>query len=419
LFFLLAAGGWLWYQAHTGLSKIEGELQAAIEASQWQAERDSRIDAEHTGVMEDIAEGEQLPDVAHVELLDLRKEWAIVQVTTMQGELSYRQTLLYRRDMSGWYAAAPSAALWGAPRTLETTDFIFHYYAFDTEAVSEAAFKLDAFYPDLAASYPLDPARDSKRQIWVSPEYSLEGTITSTSDASLEIASPAIYLVPTALSEGDILAQAVLLALLEVLADQSLERLLPNGSNNYQVRARVNALLWGLRLWQLWSTELPLATLHKPTIQWIYSDVRGRRALPAFDAKLCSLHQSWRAAPYAIQIPLFCSDPQLLKRHEVGRYLPLAPPRSLAEIQLFAAAMPDEPSRGLGEAEPVGLATLFDYAATTYGRQNLSTLIANAASLSTWETLIPATFGVSYSDFETGWQAHLRNRYGVSASVIP
>jgi hypothetical protein len=424
LLFLLAAGGRLWHQAHAGLSQIEGELQAAVEAGQWQEDRASRMDAKPTGVIESIAQGEPLPGIAHVQLLDLGEDWAIVQVTTMpawpsgsaqQGELAYRQTRLYRRGASGWYAAAPSAALWGAQRTIETTYFVFHYYALDTEAVAEAAIKLDAFYPDLATSYPFDPDSDGKHQIWVSPEYSLEGAINRSSDGALEIASPAIYLAPTYLSEGDILAQAVLLELLEVLANQSLERQPPLGL--YHAETRVYALLRSLGLWQLWSTELPLATLHKPTIQWIYGDVQGKRVPPAFDAKLCSLHQLWRAVPYAIQLPLFCGDPQQLRRYEVGRYLPPVPPRSLAEIHLFTLATPDEPYLGLPEAEQIGLATLLDYAATTYGRQSLSTLITNAASLSSWETLIPATFGVPPSDFETGWQAHLRNHYQVSASA--
>lgn len=372
--------------------------------------------------------------MAQVELLDLGNEWAIVEVTTrltrplgltqparpwgptQQEELSYRQTRLYRRDVGGWYAAAPSAALWGAPRTLETTYFIFHYYALDSEAVAEAAIKLDAFYPDLAASYPLDPASNGKRQIWVSPEYSLAGPINTSSGAALEIASPAINLAPTTISEGDILAQAVLLGLLKALSDQSIEHQLPDLSRDYEATTRVYALLESLRLWQLWSTDLPLAALHKPTIEWLFANVQGKRFPPAFNAQLCSLHELWRAAPYAMQIPIFCGDARQVERYEAGRYLLFAPPRSLAEIHLFATAMPDEPYQPLIEAQRVGLATVLDYAATTYGRQSLAKLIANAVSHSTWETLIPASFGVPVSVFETGWQAHLHNYYGVSTS---
>jgi hypothetical protein len=420
LFVLLMAGGWLWHQAQAGLSQIEAELQAAVEADQWQAKRDRRLEAKPSGVTQANAKEQQLPGDAHVQLLDLQEEWAIVRVTTIQGELSYRQTLLFRRGASGWYASAPSEALWGAPRTLETTYFIFHYYALDTEAVAAAAVKLDAFYPDLAASHPLDQESDGKRQIRVSPEYSMQGTFNTSPDGALELASPAIYLAPTEISEGDILAQAVLIGLLDVHVEQRPERqLLPDRSHDYQAMARVYTLVESLRLWQLLSTELPLAALHRPTIQWIYSDVQGKHAPPAFDAKLCSLHQLWRAAPQAIRIPLFCGDPKQLERYEVGRYLPFYPPRSLAEIHLFAITTPDEPYRVLVESDRLGLATLFDYAATTYGRQSLSTLIANAGILSRWETLIPATFGVSASDFEQGWQAHLRSHYGVSASVVP
>jgi hypothetical protein len=419
LLFLSVASGWLWYQAEIGLDKIEGELQAAVEVSQWQMQRDSQMIAGHTGVIQEIGERVGLPRVSHLEILDLGNEWAIVQVTTRQQESSYRQTILYRRDANGWYAATPSAAVWGAPRTLETTYFVFHYYALDNAAVVEAASKLDTIYPGLTASFPLDPASASKRHILISPYFAVEGTFNKTSYTTLKIASPALYLSPTEISEGDILAQAVLMGLLEVFFEQSLYYLLPTASHDYQVIARVYLLLETLRLWQLWNTDLPLATLHKPTIQWLYSDVQDRRTLLAFDTKLCSLHQLWGAAPRSIQIPLFCGDPQQLERYELWRYFPLTPPRSLGEFNLFYAAMPNEPSQVMDEDAPVGLATLFDYAATTYGPQTLPLLIRNATTHSTWKALIPATFGVSRTEFERGWQAYLYNHYGVSSAVTP
>jgi hypothetical protein len=54
-----------------------------------------------------------------------------------------------------------------------------------------------------------------------------------------------------------------------------------------------------------------------------------------------------------------------------------------------------------------------DYAAAKYGQQSLSALVANAASYTSWETLIPATFGVSAPEFEKGWLAYLHDHFGV------
>ena len=416
---LLGTGGWLWQQAHTGLGKIEEELQAAVRADQWIAARNGRMDDTQRDGRPKTTPIVHQPEESQIQLLDLGADWALVQVTTRRGELSFRQTRLFRKGPNGWYAATPSAAFLGALHIVETTHFVFHYYALDNHAVTEAATKLDALYPAVAASYPIEPAQDGKRQIWVSPDYSLPGTGHTTPHAALQIASPTFYLLPTEVSDGDFLAQAVLVELLIVFANDNLEHLFSDGSYNYQIRARMQALLNTLSLWQLWNTEMSLASLHEPTIQWIYGNAQVRRAPPAADAKLCVLHQLWRTAPEAIQLPLFCGDPQQLKQYEVGRYLPYFPPRSLAETRLFATTSPDEPHGGLVDPELVGLVTVFDYAATTYGRQSLALLIANAASYSTWEALIPVTFGVPHGDFEHGWQAYLRNRYEVSAPVAP
>ena len=423
---LIVMGSVLWYQAQAGLSQIESELQAAIEANSWRETSNSGVKFTRTGVIQELASSQPLPSEARFQLLDLGKEWAIVNVTTTQGELDYRQTRLFRRAANGWYATEPSAALWGRPQVLETTDFVFHYYALDAEAVAEAATKLDAIYPGLAASYPHAPSPDGKRQIWVSPEYSLAGPLHRTATTALEIASPGVYLSPAEISEGDILAQAVLLAMLDVLVDESLDN--PLLTDSYDVRARARVLLQGLRLWQLWRTGLPLATLHKPTVQWIlhkpidgrlYSNGSVSRPTPESNARLCALHQLWQDAPPAMQIPLFCGDAQQLVHDEVGRYLPVAAPGSLAAIYLFAPVLPDEPARGVGEAAMVSLATLFDYVATTYGQQSLVALMTNAAVASSWDALIHTTFDVSRSDFETGWQTYLHNHYEISTASKP
>jgi hypothetical protein len=59
----------------------------------------------------------------------------------------------------------------------------------------------------------------------------------------------------------------------------------------------------------------------------------------------------------------------------------------------------------------VALATLIEYAVITYGRERLPMLVAGLGQYEDWETLLPAVFNVSATEFEAGWQAHLATSY--------
>ena len=57
-------------------------------------------------------------------------------------------------------------------------------------------------------------------------------------------------------------------------------------------------------------------------------------------------------------------------------------------------------------------ASFVEYAVFAYGRDRLPTLLDGMHRYDTWETLIPAVYGVSAADFETGWQEYLRKDEG-------
>ena len=59
------------------------------------------------------------------------------------------------------------------------------------------------------------------------------------------------------------------------------------------------------------------------------------------------------------------------------------------------------------------MATLIEYAVATYDRERLPALVAGLGHYESWETLIPAVYGVSPAEFEAGWQAYLAAQYGV------
>jgi hypothetical protein len=89
----------------------------------------------------------------------------------------------------------------------------------------------------------------------------------------------------------------------------------------------------------------------------------------------------------------------------------------MSDHSIFASITPSEPSDDL--AEIIGLAIVLEYAATTYGPQRIATFIANTPHYSSWETLIPATFGVPLTDFEKGWRGYLAEQYGVTLHHTP
>jgi hypothetical protein len=51
--------------------------------------------------------------------------------------------------------------------------------------------------------------------------------------------------------------------------------------------------------------------------------------------------------------------------------------------------------------------TVLDYVVATYGADALPALVEGFRRYDTWNTLIPAIFGVSVEEFERGWQGYL------------
>jgi hypothetical protein len=61
----------------------------------------------------------------------------------------------------------------------------------------------------------------------------------------------------------------------------------------------------------------------------------------------------------------------------------------------------------------VAVATLLEYAVVAYGYEQLPVLLASLARHDDWDTLLPAVYGISASEFEQGWHAYLAKEYGV------
>jgi hypothetical protein len=129
------------------------------------------------------------------------------------------------------------------------------------------------------------------------------------------------------------------------------------------------------------------------------------------------MHQLWLPSPAQLEIPFVCGELD----QQAWLFPFWAPREPLTRLdQLPVPAPPAESVGGPGHlhrldhpGQTVALATLIEYAAARYGRERLPALVAGLGHYESWDTLLPAVYGVSPTDFEAGWQAYLKAHYGV------
>ena len=426
LVLVLAGGWWLWGQAQRGLDEIERELEAAVISELWSATpkygHATRALQEPTAqntvkLQEDVGKV-----IRQLDILNLGKDWAVIEVLiqpTVAGP-TYRQTRVYQHRDRGWIRIEAAAAHWGVARHLESDYFVFHYYALDEKAVTEAAARLDAFYLTLNASFGGHEAVAEKLTIRVDPEW-LPGKVLphltpqQAWASALVVASPSAMLVPVEVIPGDVLLQSLVLSLFSDFAKESAAYSKVSSREMYN----------GLRLWLIWENELPLAIWRKPLVKWVFGysqSTAGQKAfaVPEFAHDLCEHHKLWMRSPLHIGVPIQCwSQEEGEERILAWRFR-----QSLLEIplasQIYLPVPLDDLSvwHQLPEPEPtataVALATTFEYVASTYGAERVLLLLAAVPEYEAAETLIPAVFGMHVAEFESDWRAFLFNRYGIN-----
>lgn len=336
-------------------------------------------------------------------VLALQGEWAVVNIPTTG------QTRSYQRTARGWQQSQEFAEDWGEPQQQETPSFRWHYHAQDAPVVAIVAPRIETLYTTLRHDFALSAVPlPEKLMIEVSPSSLVaQPAAFSAGQPRLLVPTPALYRTAIALRDGDVLAQSIALPLLNAVMLQA--------QAQYGLAATWQPMMQGLRLWQLWHWDLPLATWRAPVVQWLYADRFQNEAaqppgLPAGYAALCADHALWRISPMQLGIPLLCTDFDKAAWYRAvwGERLP---PTHLAQLMApLSVALPGDlptphPSEPYGRA--VALATLLDYAVVTYGRDRLPRLVAGLGEYADWETLLPAVYGVSAAEFEAGWRRNL------------
>ncbi|MFZ4657550.1 MAG: hypothetical protein ACOYNY_11090 [Caldilineaceae bacterium] len=445
LLFFTSVGGWWRYSTQAKLHAAEAELRAAVAqktlavvtpnadalittikdkrtSSAWQLHDGTwaAFDWEYSALP--AASQSNAPTVpldAVVQTMELLGDQAIANVilNDQRGQPAYRQTRFYRRiSNGGWLPVPPDATLWGPARTLQTPYFVYHFRQRDAAVVQAVAPQIDALYTRMWGNFGLSLIPMPEKLVIVVRVTQAPGRAAVFDAAQqISVASPAVYLAPVELTNSELLAQAIALLLIEQVLTQA--------SEQEAVGDLWRPLLNGLRLWQMWELDLPLAVWREAVVTWVYNDLPASRpgqtvVLPARYTALCAAHKLWLLSPTELKIPLLCGE--LAWEDSVlspwGWYDPLT--------HLDQLGAPLHPEEFQGEpvslrrtpqpSDTVTLATVIEYAMDTYGRERLPALMAGLRQYDRWETLIPAVYGVSAAKFEAGWQTYLTEHYGVA-----
>lgn len=350
-----------------------------------------------------------------VQAVNAQDDQAEVEVVTYdkQNVPAYRQTRFYRWTNAGWQRTAPDATLWGPEQSLTTPYFLYHFRERDATTVLAVAPQMDALYITLWRNFglPILPTPD-KLVIDVSVTQP-PGQVSSwfAGPNHIAVSSPALYLAPVGLTDAVLLTQSLALPLLDHVLTQAVQV--------HPIGAPWQPLLNGLRLWQMWDWDLPLAARRHDIVQWLYADVPRTAIapdLPAYYAEFCALHPLWTPNPW--QLPLECGKgTQDTGRAAWWRQRDL--PRRLSQLAVplsprLSIQTGSVPEQITYPGQAVALATLIEYAVAAYGRERLPVLLVGLGQYASWEALLPAVYGISSAQFEAGWQAYLAAHYGVS-----
>lgn len=431
---LIGTGGWLWHKDQRALRSIETELGATAQRESLVVALDQpQLTASLTddqapkawqdhftheyGTLHSAMSNLGLEADITLQSVDFHYDKAIATVVfhTKEGTPTHRQTRFYRRTATEWLRTAPDIALWGAEEQLETAFFVFIYRNADADAVAAVAPQVDALYTTMRRNFGLSPASGiEKLPIAINVTDVPGNPIYLSYPEVISVPSPALYLAPVELSVEEILVQSLALPLLNHLIGQTIQ--------HYQLDSSWQPLLYGLRLWQLWESDLPLAAWRPTVVRWIYHDLpladqQHTSVLPTQYTELCAAHTLWMPAPVQIQIPLWCQTLESGAWY-AEQWKLLASPVHLADLGLPVPTGeiahqngPTGPSYHPGRT--VAIATMLEYGVLTYGHERLPDLLAGLGQHESWETLIPATFGVSATKFEVGWQAYLVTHYEI------
>ena len=416
---LLIGGLFLWQRAQQGLADMEDEIEKAalVEASA-QSQHNPRLAAAlldpaadpewREGIVERLMADSSTPSASAVESLEWVDGIALVHLSITDPDLPLpsRSVRFYRESAAGWLRTAPVVSFWGAAETWEGEHFSFGFHERDREAVLAAAPQVEAAYLQLRQDLGL-PVLPTHRSVLVRPDdRPLEFDFPT---GELRHPSPQLLDLPAGVSDESALFRSLILYLINELVRESFDRY-----------AYGQAWMWsnltesGLRNWlQLESGVLD--TSPALLLPWLLEmDPQTERELPAGVAEECQLFTELDAR--LLLLP--CISGMQPSRPNRSSVLELARLTTTYDFDFTqdanAAGTPSGPMwREETRQEIVAATTIFLYATETYGVARLPAFLEALGDHRGWTDVLPAAYGVSVDEFETGWRGWLAAEFGV------
>lgn len=346
-------------RARQEMMRVENEVRTAAAAAAWLDQHNARA---VRSAATTAAPGLPQAVGGEVRNIEVRGEYAMAELWTYASDqpwlhAPYRQTRFYRETPRGWLLTQPPDLFWQPLATLQTGRFTFIYGPRDAGAVRKAATQVETLDAALRREVGLPPTDEMLTvEIITNTLLTFDPVelIGASDGAALYAPSPSLLQLPAAISEGDALFQLVA----GLLVAHDLDEALAESRQACQWRS----LARGVRLWLLWEhSDLPSQARYQ--VEKLLEFRWPQGSLPFL---------TWVAPDHSACSP----NPRV---------------RELADSYTRAGIAP----------------ALVAYAVSAFGRNRLPALIKGMKHYDTWESLIPAVYGVSAAEFVTGWQEAL------------
>lgn len=371
-------------RADAAMTRVENEVRAAVAAEMWVDAHAARtvdiVTAPLTGLARQEAflarvSSESDPVMAgaqdsavEIRRVEVRGDYALVELWRNQSKMRwmpvpYRWTRFYHASGLGWLPVDAPDIFYRPLATLQAGRFTFVYGPLDANAVLEASRRVEAVDVELRLELGLSPTDEALTIKVITNVLSLLDPVElmgMSTGATLYAPSPAQLPLPALISEGNALAQMAV----GLLIQRNLEEAL--GGSRVACEAQ-QPVVNGLRLWLLHEHSGLPSRAHYTAESSLRYRLNGN-VWP---------HLTWLEPSHVI-----------------------APSDALARHHCDSPAI---------DGVPVAFV---EYAAVAYGRDHLPTLIDGMKRYATVAELIPAVYGVSVAEFETGWREYLKETAG-------
>lgn len=411
-----SSGLWLWHQARLDQTVPIADLTELIvmgdtgSATTAGSEPDVVVDPKDrvdkvAGPLQPVAPA-QLEAVAagpRIEVQSIEQVGEVVMAEVLvqpDSPTEYGQTMrerrFYRYTESGWEATAPIPTLWGARETIDTPNFHLQFYERDFSAVVTAAARADNLYQTMRHSLDLTSAPKRLTFDIVPWKPGDINTWSTNPQNRYLLSSPLLVAVPQEISDADLLYQAMAHIVVEQVAHEA--------AHAYSFAHPWRLLQDGLTLWLLWQTEGSLSRTKADLLPWIYGDKEHHQTIGLPDSYQQSCEYFLSIQKHTMPILHHCAGHLL---QDIGMDVTL-------QLSRLPASVPDLVEREGSDIaysqrfnwNSASYASLLEYIADRYGKDQVTVLLSRLPDHARWSTLIPDVFDLSLAEFDGEWKAY-------------